>query len=98
MVALDPMPKTIAALTEAVSRERRHRDRRRGKPDTRVFIYERRVGERRFGRESDVPAVDDDMIIEVSVDHGVPEHDFEDITAIRELVQALRPAELASEA
>ncbi len=98
MVALDPMPKTIAALTEAVSRERRHRDRRWGKPDTRVFIYERRVGERRFGRESDVPAVDDDMIIEVSVDHGVPEHDFEDITAIRELVQALRPAELASEA
>jgi hypothetical protein len=90
---LDPMPATISALKEAVSRERRKRDRRWGKPDTRVFVYERRVGERRFGRE-DVPPVDDDMIIEVTVDDS-PGHDYEDITAIRELVHALRPAELA---
>jgi hypothetical protein len=100
---LEPMPKTISQLKDAISRERRKRDRRWGKPDTRVFVYERRVGERRFGREAELPAVDDDMIIEVSVEDGeIPfasngdYDDFDqDITAIRELVQALRPAELA---
>ena len=40
---------TVAGLKEAISRERRKRDRRFGKPDTRVFRYERRVGERRAG-------------------------------------------------
>jgi hypothetical protein len=98
---LEPMPKTISQLKDAISRERRHRDRRWGKPDTRVFVYERRVGERRFGRESDLPAVDDDMIIEVFVDDELVVSssggdDFDqDITAIRELVHSLRPAELA---
>lgn len=95
---LDPMPKTISALKEAVSRERRKRDRRWGKADTRVFVYERRVGERRFGRE-DCPPVDDDMIIEVTIDADAADggEDFEDITAIRELVLELRPAEMAGE-
>ncbi len=92
---LEPMPQTITALKDAVSRERRKRDRRWGKPDTRVFVYERRVGERRSGRESELPAVDDDMIIEVSIDTDAEEIDFDDITAIRELVEQLRPAELA---
>jgi hypothetical protein len=91
--ALDPMPKNMTLLTEAISRERRKRDRRWGKPDSRVFVYERRVGERRDGREGDLPAIDDDMIIEVSFDDA--DVDFDDITAIRELVQLLRPAELA---
>lgn len=95
VMSLTPMPTTIAALKDAVSRERRARDRRWGKPDSRVFVYERRVGERRFGREGDAPPVDDDMIIEVSVDTSEPGMEFEDITAIRELVAALRPAELA---
>lgn len=95
LFALDPMPKTITLLKEAVSRERRKKDRRWGKPDTRVFVYERRVGERRSGRE-DLPPVDDDMIIEVSLDAEPPGEDFEqDITAIRELVRELRPTELA---
>ena len=99
---LQPMPKTISQLKDAVSRERRRRDRRWGKPDGRVFVYERRVGERRFGREGDLPAVDDDMIIEVTIDDeliilgsGGGAEDDQDITAIRELVHALRPAELA---
>ena len=97
---LDPMPKTISQLKDAISRERRKRDRRWGKPDTRVFIYERRVGERRYGREGDLPAVEDDMIIEIMVDDellvsGAAEDFDQDITAIRELVHALRPAELA---
>lgn len=93
---LDPMPQTIALLKDAVSRERRKRDRRWGKPDSRVFVYERRVGERRSPRESDLPLVDDDMIIEVTVDADAGEAiDFEDITAIRELIAELRPAGLA---
>jgi len=95
LFALDPMPKTISALKDAVSRERRKRDRRWGKADGRVFVYERRVGERRAGRE-ELPPVDDDMIIEVSVDlDAEPTPDGGDITQIRELVHALRPAELA---
>jgi hypothetical protein len=94
MCSLDPMPKTISALKEAVSRERRKRDRRWGKPDTRVFVYERRVGERRAGRE-DLPPVEDDMIIEVSIDLDAElSHEPDDITRIRELVRELRPAEL----
>lgn len=92
--ALDPMPETIALLKDAVSRERRKRDRRWGKPDGRVFVYERRVGERRSGRE-ELPPVDDDMIIEVSVDADAAEVDFDDITAIRDLIAELRPGELA---
>jgi len=93
---LDPVPRTIAALRTAVSRERRKKDRRIGKPDTRVFRYERRVGERRTGRD-DVPLVEDDMIIEVTVDMssvGLAD-EFEDLTQIRELVSQLRPSELA---
>lgn len=94
---LDPVPPTVEALKEAVSRERRKRDRRWGKPDTRVFVYERRVGERRAGRD-DYPMVDDDMIIEVVVTGDVaPGENIEDVTAIRELVRELRPAELAGD-
>lgn len=96
LCSLEPMPKTITALKEAVSRERRKRDRRWGKADGRVFVYERRVGERRSDRE-DVPAVDDDMIIEVSLDvDAALTPDPEDITQIRELVRELRPAELTA--
>jgi hypothetical protein len=91
---LEPMPATIAALREFVSRERRKRDRRFGKPDTRVFRYERRVGERRSGREV-LPAVDDDMIIEVSYEVVITDNEFEDLTQIRELVRELRPDSLA---
>jgi hypothetical protein len=84
LLHLDPLPATIPALKAAVSRERRRQDRRIGKPDTRVFRYERRVGERRAVRD-DCPLVDDDMIIEVTVELD-PDVDFEDLTQIRELV------------
>jgi hypothetical protein len=84
---MNPIPATIAGLKAAVSRERRQIDRRLGKPDTRVFRYERRVGERRAGR--DAPAVDDDMIIEVSYDTAAVE-DFEDLTQIRQMIVELR--------
>jgi hypothetical protein len=74
-------------------------DRRLGKkPDTRVFQYERRVGERRASR-SEYPQIDDDMIIEVIIEpldnERELEIDFEELTQIRELVHDLRPAELA---
>ena len=91
LLGLDPMPATMSALREAVSRERRRKDRRVGKPDTRVYQYERRVGERRMGRE-ELPLVDDDMIIEITieVEDGAPSpggpDDTADVTKIHELV------------
>jgi hypothetical protein len=98
VAAVDPMPKSLAALRAAVSRERRRRDRRFGKPDTRVFRYERRVGERRTGRDV-IPMVEDDMIIEVTIDSGDTcpagaTMEPEDLTQIRDLVRELRPNEL----
>jgi len=85
---LDPLPTTIATLKEAVSRERRRNDRRFGKPDSRVFQYERRVGERRAPRVDDCSIIDDDMIIEISAQAAADddyELDFEDQTRIRDL-------------
>lgn len=84
LLDLQPMPASITGLKEAISRERRRTDRRLGRPDTRVFRYERRVGERRVIRAEDLPAVDDDMIIEVSYD--IATEDFDDLTQIRELI------------
>ncbi|HVK74621.1 MAG TPA: hypothetical protein VM734_14935 [Kofleriaceae bacterium] len=68
-MALDPLPPTIAELKQALSRERRQVDRRVGKPDTRVFQYERRIGQRRASRD-DCPAIDDDMIVEITIEDG----------------------------
>jgi len=97
-LALDPMPPTLAELKVALERERRTRDRRFGKADTRVFRYERRVGERRATREDGQP-IDDDMIVEITVELGdVSQNDnadhsevFDDLTMIRELVQLPLP-------
>lgn len=94
LLNLDPMPSTIGALRDAVSRERRKRDRRLGKPDTRVFRYERRVGERRTARD-EYPIIEDDMIIEVTVEASPEGEDFDDLTQIRELVAELRSVTLA---
>lgn len=97
LLALSPMPPTIADLRLIISRERRRTDRRWGKGDTRVFRYERRVGQRRTSRD-EFPPVDDDMIITVEpVLVGEEEGmEFEDLTSIRELVQHLRPVGLAA--
>lgn len=70
-MALDPLPPTIAELKTALTRERRSVDRRIGRPDTRVFQYERRVGQRRAGRGDDGEPIDDDMIIEITVEDDV---------------------------
>jgi hypothetical protein len=97
LLHLAPMPATMAELRLAVSRERRRTDRRWGKPDTRVFRYERRVGERRTSRE-DFPPIEEEMIIEVSLDERPADDgmEFEDLTSIRELVEHLRPVGIAS--
>ena len=84
VMALEPMPTTISGLKLAISRERRREDRRIGKADTRVFRYERRVGERRL-QERDIALIDDDMIIEVIVDNDGTE--FDDLTQIRERIE-----------
>jgi hypothetical protein len=83
LLHLAPLPETLGELRQVISRERRAIDRRVGKPDSRVFQYERRVGERRTSR-ADYPAVDDDMIIEVTIDGDLG---FEDLTQIRELIE-----------
>jgi hypothetical protein len=81
-LALSPMPPSVEALREALTRDRRKRDRRWGKPDTRVFQYERRVGERRDDRPEG-PEVDDGMIVEVSLEASLDERD--EMTRIHDL-------------
>jgi len=101
-MALDPLPPTLTELKTALTRERRRVDRRIGKPDTRVFQYERRVGERRAGRGEDGELVEDDMILEMWVQDDVAvaatvvaapsladEPEAEDLTCIRELPLSL---------
>ncbi len=102
LLALNPMPLTLAELRQLVSRERRANDRRWGKTDGRVFRYERRVGQRRTSRD-DFPPVDDDMIITIEpavelevTGFGDDGMEFEDLTSIRELVVHLRPVGLAA--
>ena len=86
--ALDPVPPTMAELRQVLERERRAKDRRIGKPDTRVFQYERRVGQRRADRDDGGLPIDDEMIIEITVEAGDDDHRevWEDLTMIREMV------------
>ena len=101
LLHLDPLPATLAAMRELVSRERRKLDRRFGKPDTRVFQYDRRTGDRRVPGDEYV-TIDDDMIIEVTLDVDEAtltgrdrRMDLEDVTRIRELVPDLHQLEHA---
>jgi len=68
--ALDPMPRTIAAIRKQLGRERRKRERRIGKNDTRVFQYDRRTSQRRDLSEpidiEDLLLIDETMILEIS--------------------------------
>lgn len=84
-LTLNPMPETVADLKAALTRERRGNDRRFGKPDGRVFRYERRVGQRRALRDGDCASIDDDMILEIVVDF----EEFDDFTQIRELAPSV---------
>jgi ribosome-binding protein aMBF1 (putative translation factor) len=64
--SLQPMPQTISAIRETLSRDRRDKDRRWGKRDSRVFRYNRRASDRRLPRDLSEVGVDDDMIVEIS--------------------------------
>ncbi len=102
-MALEPLPETVAELKRVLNRERRQDDRRFGKTDTRVFQYDRRVGQRRADRD-EVGTIDDDMIIEITIEDSVVEAkpaalgsgphevdvelDFDDLTRIREIAVA----------
>ena len=81
LMILAPMPRSLAELKVALSRDRRRDDRRIGMPDVRVFQFERRIGERRAGKD-DYPSVEDEMIIEISVEDDGEPGDFADITRI----------------
>jgi hypothetical protein len=99
-MVLDPLPATIAEIKAALRRDRRGPDRRIGKIDSRVFQWERRVGQRRAGRFDEDAPIDDEMIVEITVEDdlgpvkpvaivtagGHAEVDFDDLTRIRELV------------
>jgi hypothetical protein len=87
LMMLEVMPRDLEALRRAVSRERRSEDRRIGKPDTRVYQVERRVGDRRTDVK-ELLAIDDDMIIEVIVEEAPAGDDcWEELTMIRPLVE-----------
>ena len=94
LLHLEPLPTTLAEMRELVSRERRKKDRRIGRRDTRVFAYERRAGERR-SRRDDYPMIDDDMIVEITIEPAAPGDEFEEVTQIRDMIALLRPVELA---
>ena len=63
---LTPMPQSIGEIRSALNRDRRTRDRRWGKRDSRVFRYNRRGDDRRVPRKEGETGVDEDMIIEIS--------------------------------
>lgn len=69
--ALQPLPRSLAAIRDALLRNRRDRSRRAGAADSRVYPHNRRRTERRLGRD-DGPHIDDDMIVDVA-DLGTPE-------------------------
>lgn len=101
MQALPHIPGTIAEIRDALTRERRKVDRRSGRPDTRVFQYERRVGQRRELRDGEWVTIEDDMVVEITIEDDlgpikpiavVParssasDGDFEDLTRILDRV------------
>ena len=62
-----------------------------------MFQYERRVGERRMTARDGYSIIEDDMIIEITIE-AQPEvagEDFDELTQIRELIRDLRPAQVA---
>jgi hypothetical protein len=95
-MVLDPLPQTIAGIREALVRDRRSRERRVGKADTRVFQYDRRGDDRRGERAptgDDWLVIDDEMILEIEevIDGSADARDEAeaelqaDLTRIREL-------------
>ena len=61
---LDPLPRSLAGIRAALTRDRRRGNRRVGQPDGRVQPRDRRAGDRRASPLAD-EVVDDDMILEM---------------------------------
>lgn len=68
---IEPLPRSLGAIRAALLRDRRHRSRRVGALDSRVYPHDRRRTDRRLGRE-DAPLIDEDMIVDVA-ELGTPE-------------------------
>jgi hypothetical protein len=81
-MALEPVPQTLAEIRAALRRERRAKARRAEQADDRVYPRERRLSDRRVGR--DEHEIDDGMILEI----------IEDLSALAPLHEALDVAEL----
>jgi hypothetical protein len=68
MSRLRRIPPTLGELRVALDRNRRKKDRRVGKADTRVYKLERRTSERREAMrltDDQFMDIDDDMIVEI---------------------------------
>jgi hypothetical protein len=75
---LSPMPRTVEGIKQQLSRDRRWADRRKGRPDHRIFAVERRNDERREELR-DVEWLDaEDLIIE-SFEVDEPKPPAEDV-------------------
>lgn len=96
---LRPLPQTVAKIREALTRNRRSKDRRWGKRDSRVFRYNRRGDDRRTPRAVSELGIEDDMIVEISdlasdmelLSLDLSENSRADLTRIQE-----RPSDLDS--
>jgi len=60
------MPQSIGEIRVALTRDRREKERRWGKRDSRVFRYNRRSDDRRVEREASFDGIDEDMIVEIT--------------------------------
>jgi hypothetical protein len=64
IAAMVPLPQTVGEIRAALGRERRYLPRRVGKPDGRVFQYDRRELHRRAAESPE--GVDEEMIVEIA--------------------------------
>jgi hypothetical protein len=81
---LSPLPRTVFAVRERLSRDRRWKERRQGKKDHRIFAVERRTNERRVDppKWEEIEWLDaDDLIIEALDADDAPA----EITGVRPL-------------
>jgi hypothetical protein len=88
---LDQLPETIAAIRQALQRDRRQGDRRGDGVDRRIFPRERRVGERR-GPPRDARAAAGDSDTLPSLDDVIIELAAADVEVVDQTVVKATPA------
>jgi hypothetical protein len=76
-MAISPMPSSIEEIRRRLSRDRRGNDRRKGKPDTRVYPRERRGLERRGVGHTGV--TDGDLLLD-DIEIELTEEELEPLT------------------